>query len=75
MSQIGKLIEKLRAIKADVRFVDLEKVLVYFGYHAVRQKGSHMHFRKEDAPFITVPVHRGMVKTVYAKEITKLLGL
>lgn len=75
MSQLEKLIEKLRATNTDVRFSDLEKVLSHYGYANVRHKGSHVHFRKQSAPFITVPVHSGKVKNVYVKEIMKLITL
>lgn len=75
MSQLEKLIEKIRRAKTDVRFIDLDQVLRHAGYVKVRQKGSHVHFRKPDAPFLTIPTHRGTVKAVYVKEIFNLLDL
>lgn len=75
MSQLEKLIEKMRHAKADVRFNDLEKILTHAGYEAVRRKGSHVHFRKPDAPSFTIPVHNGKVKIVYVKDLLDLLSL
>lgn len=75
MSQLEKLIEKLKRASADVALSDLTKILFASGYERVRQKGSHVHFRKPNAPFITVPAHQQKVKIVYVKEILKLLDL
>lgn len=75
MSQLEKLIEKMLIAKADIRFADFEKVLLYAGYTKVRQKGSHAHFRKPDAPFLTIPIHNGKVKIVYVKEAMKMINL
>lgn len=75
MSQFEKLIEKIRNAKTNIRFVDIEKILQHFGYENMRQKGSHAHFRKSGAPSLTIPVHKGNVKKVYAKEIFNLLGI
>lgn len=70
-----KLLEKVRHSKTDLPFTDLEKILSHAGYTNVRQKGSHVHFRKPHAPFLTVPVHNGRVKIVYVKEIISLLSV
>jgi predicted RNA binding protein YcfA (HicA-like mRNA interferase family) len=75
MSQLEKLIEKLKRSKSDVSLGDLVNVLSSTGYDRVRQKGSHIHFRKSNSPFITVPTHHQKVKIVYVKEILKLLDL
>ncbi|HCC83719.1 TPA: hypothetical protein DEP96_02630 [Candidatus Uhrbacteria bacterium] len=75
MSQIEKLIEAIKRAKVDVRFVDLEQLLVHCGYINVRQAGSHIHFRKEGSSFVTIPVHNHKVRIVYVKEILKLLDI
>lgn len=75
MSQLEKLIEKIRNAKTDIRFADIEKILLRAGYECVRQKGSHAHFRKYGAPSLTIPVHGGHIKKVYAKEVINLLEL
>jgi len=75
MSQLEKLLEKMRQAKTDVKFSDLVQVLNHFGYLKIRQRGSHVHFRKKDSPFLTIPVHNHKVKIVYVKEIIKLLNI
>lgn len=75
MSQIEKLLEKLKQTKTDIPLRDLSKILTSVGYVCVRQKGSHFHFRKANSPFITVPAHQQKVKRVYIKEILSLLNL
>jgi predicted RNA binding protein YcfA (HicA-like mRNA interferase family) len=46
------------------------------GWSAVRQKGSHRHFKHADHPFIvTVPVHRGDLGQGLAMAILKQAGL
>ena len=37
----------------------LIKILVRNGYTKVRQKGSHIQFKKESGVVITVPLHSG----------------
>lgn len=75
MSQIEKLLAIIRNAKSDVRFSDLEKILLHVGYKNVRQKGSHVHFRKQGMPSLTLPVHNGKVKKVYVRDIINLLSL
>lgn len=75
MSQIEKPIVSMHRAKADVRFRDLEQVLTHAGYERVRQKGSHVHFRKQGMPTITLPVHNGNVKKVYVRDVMNLLSL
>lgn len=72
MSQMEKLIERMRMAKADVRFDDLTKLLSHYGYVNVRHRGSHFYFQKLSAPSLTIPVHNGRVKIIYVKEIIKL---
>ena len=69
MSQFEKLIQKLKTSKADISLQDLKTLLSSVGYIPVRQKGSHVHFRKPNAPFLTIPSHKQKVKHVYVKEI------
>lgn len=75
MTKIDKVFDKISKTKDDVRFSDVSKVLEHSGYTLVRKRGSHVHFRKEGSQFITIPVHNGIVKRVYVKEILKILGL
>jgi predicted RNA binding protein YcfA (HicA-like mRNA interferase family) len=42
-----------------VDFKTMEKVLLYLGFQAVRQKGSHVFYRHPDGRTTTVPNHPG----------------
>jgi len=42
-----------------VDFKTMEKVLLYLGFQAVRQKGSHIFYRHPDGRTTTVPNHPG----------------
>lgn len=75
MSQLEKLIERLKHARTEVAFRDLCKVLETAGYSRVRQKGSHVHFRKTGSTSFTVPVHDQKVKAIYVKQIITLLSL
>ena len=43
MANIEKLIEKMKNKPNSIRPEEAEKVLIYFNYIPVRQKGSHKH--------------------------------
>ena len=42
-----------------VGFRQVERVLLHLGFHAVRQKGSHVFYRHPDGRTTTVPNHPG----------------
>jgi predicted RNA binding protein YcfA (HicA-like mRNA interferase family) len=42
-----------------VDFKVMEKVLLYLGFQAVRQKGSHVSYRHTDGRTTTLPNHQG----------------
>ena len=58
-----------------MRFAELERILVSFGYELKGGKGSHRRFECPGRPRIVVPVSSGRVKRVYLSWIVKLLGL
>ena len=49
MSQLEKLLHRIRSLSKDIRFDELRKVLELYGYHMDRPKGgsSHCTFRKQ----------------------------
>ena len=55
MSNIDKIIDKMKRQPNGIRPEDAEKVLGAFGYEAVRQKGSHKHYlNKKNGDLITI---------------------
>ena len=45
---IKKLIDKMKRQPNGIRPEEAKKVLEYYGYKCVRQKGSHAHFLNEE---------------------------
>ena len=55
MSNIDKIIDKMKRQPNGIRPEDAEKVFGAFGYEAVRQKGSHKHYlNKKNGDLITI---------------------
>lgn len=74
MSKWDKLIEKILALSADLRFDELKKVLENLGYVEERsgKGGSHHSFRKADRELITIP-KSNRVKKIYVKKVKEIL--
>ena len=64
MSQWDKLIAEILAEDQNLRFEDLRKALVRFGYSPSQPHGgsSHYTFRKPGCPPITIPKHSPLKK-------------
>lgn len=67
MSKFDKLLEKLLSLNKDLRYEELEKVLISFGYTFYKGKGSHCVFKK-GSKVIVIPKHN-VIKTVYIKMV------
>ena len=74
MSQWEKLLEKIKCLDNNMRFLELEKVLKRYGYKKTGPKSgsSHFTFRKSGCNPITIPNH-GPIKTVYIKMIKNIV--
>ena len=68
MSKWEKLLDKLLSLSSEMRFVELEKILVSYGYvkHGPSGGSSHYTFRKPGCNPITIPMHEP-IKKVYIK--------
>ena len=74
MSQIEKLIERIRTVPSDLRFDEIRKVLEYYGYMMYTPHGgsSHCTFRKAGRPPITIPRHTP-VKRIYVLMVKEMI--
>jgi predicted RNA binding protein YcfA (HicA-like mRNA interferase family) len=55
---------------------DIEKMLKKAGWYCERTKGGHKHFAHKDYNYVvTVPQHKGDIKTGTANSILKEAGL
>ena len=74
MSQFDKLLERIIHLDNNLRFEELRKVLESYGYTMRGPSGgsSHMTFRKEGQPPITIPRH-APVKKVYILMVREIV--
>ena len=73
MSQIEKLIERMKSQPNGVRPDEAQRVLNFYGYRLDRQRGSHMHFINEDGDVITIP-NKNPLKAIYVKDILERIA-
>lgn len=74
VANINKLIDKMRRQPNGVRPEEADKVLRYFGYESVRQKGSHKQYlNKKTGDVITIK-QENPLKKVYVVDILARIG-
>ena len=74
MSKWEKLMAKLKSLSPDLRFEELEKILLSYGYEERQPKGgsSHYVFRKGNK-IIVIPRHKPILK-VYIELFRDAIG-
>ena len=74
MSKFAKLLSKITDLSNDLRFEELAKVLISYGYAQDSPKGgsSHYTFRKPGCNPITIPKH-SPIKKVYVKMVKDVI--
>ncbi len=74
MSKYEKQLERVQKLDENLRFDELKAILEKIGYEMRGPSGSssHMTFRKEESPPITIPTHEP-VKKVYVAMVKELL--
>ena len=74
MLQWDKLIQRILSLSEDVRFEDLRKILLYYGYvESTPGNGSSHHtFRKDQHDPITLSKH-GRMKRIYVVIVRKVI--
>ncbi len=76
MTQLEKLIARIRARPPEADFDDVRSLLEYHGWNLDRERGSHVHFVKLGERTLSVPKVGGRkVKRVYLDQICERLGL
>ena len=75
MSQFEKLLQRIRNNPKTVRFEELEKILIRYGYVGKVPKGgfSHWTYRKKGKPPLTIPKKEPYVKETYVKLVIQAL--
>ena len=74
MSKWDKLIVRICNLSIDLRFDELRKVLISYGYemNAPRSGSSHYTFRKQGCMPITIPKHEP-IKKVYVEMVRQIV--
>lgn len=74
MSKWDKLIARICSLSNDLRFDQIEKVLISCGYEVNSPRGgsSHYTFRKPGCMPITIPKHEP-IKKVYVEMVKKVV--
>lgn len=74
MAQWNKLLDKIKSLDKDMRFAELKKVLVSYGYTVSQPKrgSSHYTFRKAGCNPITIPNHEP-IKVVYVRMVKEIV--
>ena len=74
MSKFDKLISRICLLPSDIRFSELKKILVHYGYVMTRPRGgsSHCTFRKEGKMPITIPLNEP-IKKVYIELVIRVI--
>lgn len=76
MTRLQKLIERLKARPPELDHADLATILKAFGWTLVRQRGSHVVYKKVGERAISIPLKSGRkVRRAYLDMICRQLGL
>jgi predicted RNA binding protein YcfA (HicA-like mRNA interferase family) len=65
--------DRLAARPANVRFGELEAVILAHGYAYLRGSGSHLMYGKDGYPLFVVPYRRGTVLPAYVRSAMRRL--
>ena len=74
MSKLTKLLQKIKNLDKDLRFDEIRKVLLLYGYEVSFPHGgsSHATFRKTGKMPITIPTHEP-VKRIYVSLVKEAI--
>lgn len=72
MPPLHKLLERIQKNPTNVRFEDLDRLLLGYGYSRRSASGSHRIYSKQGCSPITIPEHRP-VKEIYVKQVLRMI--
>lgn len=73
MSQLDKLIKRIKNNPKNVKFEELQKILLHYGFKEREAKGSHQFFTKGEKA-ISIPKKYPVNKT-YVEQVIELLEI
>ena len=72
MSQLEKSLKKLLSLPREMRYEELKNLLERFGFTAIEKGSSHITYRKDGYPNVTIPRH-GDIKRTYIKLVRDVI--
>ena len=74
MSKLEKLLERIRNNPKNVRFEELDKILIHYGFTKRQSSGgsSHYYYTKGEK-LLSVPFHKPHIKVIYVERAIELL--
>lgn len=74
VANVTKIIDKMKSQPNGIKPEEIEKVLKFYGYIPVRQKGSHKHYlNKKNGDLITIK-QENPLKKVYVVDVLNRIG-
>lgn len=75
MSKIENLVKKFRRNPTSCRYLEIQNILIYFGFEKINAKGSHIKFKHSELMYdLVIPVHGNECKDFYKKEARKYIN-
>lgn len=74
MSKLKKLLKRIRNNPKNVRFEELDKILIHYGFTKRQSSGgsSHYYYTKGEK-LLSVPFHKPHIKVIYVERAIELL--
>ncbi len=73
MSQLEKALQKLLSLPKEMRYEELKSILERFGFTGTEVGSSHITYRRDGYPNITIPRH-GDIKRAYIKLVRDVIS-
>lgn len=74
MAKQQKRLEKIRSNPRNVRFEELDRLLIAYGFQRRQPRSGSSHYiYVRESLRITIPMNRPHLKEIYVKQVVKLL--
>lgn len=74
MSKLEKLLQRIKNNSKTVRFEEIEKILLRYGFNESQAGGGSSHYVfKRDDKSVTIPRHGKFVREIYIRSALEIL--
>lgn len=75
MTSLEKLINKFKRKPESLKYREIEKLLISFGFEKILIKGSHIKFKHlKFGNDLVIPIHNNECKDFYKKQVLKFVN-